>query len=197
LFVEALILAMVMLPEPQSDSPTSPISLVINEFMASPQASSTEAEGEWIELLNRSDEYVNLSGWRIENGYGASITLCSHLLPPGAYYVLGASDNTTRNGGYEPDFVYSSFAIPSAGSLELISPSMQSELITYNASWPVVPGSSCERINPGWVGTMASSWSQSIESFGAGDMGTPGERNSVFQNSFAENTWAFIKAFVQ
>ncbi len=191
-------LVLVSLPVPDPETPGSASFIVINEFMAIPTASATEAEGEWIELYNRSGDYVNLAGWRVENQSGASFTLPTYLLPPGGYYVAGASSNRSRNGDYSPDFVYSGFSISSYGSLTLYGPQgQQVECIAYTAGWPVAAGRSCERVNPGWIGSMASSWASSVESYGDGDLGTPGDRNSVYQNSFADNTWAFIKAFVQ
>jgi hypothetical protein len=175
---------------------SSPI--IINEFMATPMASSTEAEGEWIELHNRSSEWVNLSGWRIENQSGATIPLSTFLVQPGGYFVLGACGDPSRNGGYTPDHIYSGFRINSSGELRLYTSGGDlAEDIVYSGAWPIMPGCSCERINPGWVGGIMGSWSTALNSFGDGDLGTPGLENSVYQNSFAENTWAFIKAFVQ
>jgi len=86
-----------ILPEDLSSS-----ALVLNEFMAVPLASATEAEGEWIEIYNRSDDYVNLSGWRIRNQSGAQITCGTYLVPPDGYAVLGSSGDPGRNGGYAP-----------------------------------------------------------------------------------------------
>lgn len=181
------------LPEDLSSS-----ALVLNEFMAAPLSSATEAEGEWIEIYNRSDDYVNLSGWRIRNQSGSQIICGTYLLPPDGYAVLGASGDPVRNGGYDPDQVYSGFSISTTGSLALYEPGgLIAEIITYDATWPVEAGSSCERINPSWTVGLSSSWAEAVFTFGSGDKGTPGEKNSVYENSFASNTWAFIKAFVE
>ena len=64
-------------------------------------------------------------------------------------------------------------------------------------SWSIQPGTSCERLNPGLVSNLSSTWDYSTLTYGNGDMGTPGDQNSVYVNSFAQNSWAFIKAFVQ
>jgi len=172
--------------------------VVVNEFMASPLASATESEGEWIELCNRSDQWVNLSGWRIENQSGASIVLTTFLVQPGGFFVLGACGDSSRNGGYTPNYVYSGFRLNSTGELRLYEAGGSlAEDIVYTTSWPVEPGCSCERMNPGWVGSLPGSWAAAVTTFGDGDLGTPCLVNSVYENSFAENTWAFIKAFVQ
>lgn len=173
-------------------------SLVLNEFMASPQNSSTEADGEWIELFNNTGDWINLSGWTIENNYGQQIVLTTYLLPPSGYYVLAACGDESLNGGLTPNYVYCTFTIHDNGRLSLYSSSRTLvDEIEYDAMWPIQTGFSCERINPGWVSNHASTWALALNSFGAGDMGTPGTQNSVYENSFAQNSWAFIKAFVE
>jgi len=194
-----LIIASIMAGDaPCMPADMSSSALVLNEFMAAPLASASEAEGEWIEIYNRSDDYVNLSGWRIRNQSGMQITCGTYLIPPDGYVVLGSSGDPDRNGGYIPDQVYSGFSISTNGSLTLCEPGGQTvETIVYDATWPVEPGCSCERINPNWTVGLSSSWAGAVFTFGDGDKGTPGEKNSVYENSFASNTWAFIKAFVQ
>ena len=173
-------------------------SIVLNEFMPHPSSSCTETDGEWIELYNNTNDWINLSEWVLKNNYGEEITLATYLLPPGGYYVLGACGNETLNGGYTPNYVYSDFTIHESGSIALFnSVNLLVDEIEYDGSWPVQAGFSCERINPGWVSNHPSTWDLATLSFGSGDMGTPGFQNSVYVNSFAQNSWAFIKAFVE
>ncbi|NOQ21768.1 MAG: hypothetical protein GQ565_03840 [Candidatus Aegiribacteria sp.] len=173
-------------------------SVVLNEFMPHPSSSCTEADGEWIELYNNTSEWINLSDWVVENNYGEEITLATYLLPPDGYYVLGGCGDESLNGGLEPDYVYSSFTIHETGSIAIFNRSrLLIDKIEYDSSWPIQAGISCERINPGWVSNLVSTWDPATLTFGNGDMGTPGARNSVYVNSFAQNSWAFIKAFVQ
>ena len=173
-------------------------SIVINEFMSHPTSSCTEADGEWIELYNNTNDWINLSGWMIENSYSEEITLATYLLPPGGYFVLGACGDESLNGDYKPNYVYSGFTIHESGSITLFNNArLLVDEIEYNGGWPVQAGFSCERINPGWVSNHPSTWDLATLSFGSGDMGTPGSQNSVYENSFAQNSWAFIKAFVE
>lgn len=172
--------------------------VVINEFMAHPLASYTETDGEWVELYNRSGDWVNLSGWVLSNALGQAVTMSTYLLPPEGYYVLCACGDESMNGGLDPDYVYSNFMINDTGRLTLSSHSREIiDEIVYTSSWPITEGRSCERINPGWISNMPSTWDESTLTFGNGDFGTPGTLNSVYENSFAQNSWAFIKAFVQ
>ncbi len=173
-------------------------SVVLNEFMPHPISSFTEEDGEWIELYNNTDDWINLSDWVIENNYGQEIQLATYLLPPGGYYVLGACGDESLNGGLQTNFVYSNFTIYESGSIKIFSSSrVLVDEIAYDSSWPIQAGFSCERINPGWSSNHASTWDLAQLVFGNGDMGTPGAQNSVYENSFAQNSWAFIKAFVE
>ncbi len=172
-------------------------SVVLNEFMPHPSRSCTEADGEWIELYNNTNDWINLSDWVVKNNYGEEITLATYLLPPDGYFVLGSCGDESLNGGLTPNYVYGNFTIHESGSITLFN-SVNSLIdeIEYDSSWPIEAGISCERINPGWISNHRSTWDFATMIFGSGDMGTPGTQNSVYENSFAQNSWAFIKAFV-
>ncbi len=173
-------------------------SVVINEFMATPLSSCTETDGEWIEFYNNTNDWINLSGWILQNNCGQKIVLSTYLLPPGSYFVLAACGDELLNGGITPDCVYSNFIIHDSGSITLSSSSRTViDEIDYDSGWPIQEGVSCERINPGWVSNVASTWDFATLFYGNGDIGTPGSQNSVYENSFAQNSWAFIKAFVE
>ncbi len=172
--------------------------LVVNEIMIDPISSSTTGMGQWIELFNNTGDWVNLSEWTIENQKGEKIQFSSHVIPPNGFFVVGASALTGENGNYTPDAVWNRFSLDQTGSLILESYMADSqEFFSWNNSWDIEPGASLERLNPGWAASDRESWLHSTLIFGAGDLGTPGEQNSVFSNGFGQNTWAFIKAFVR
>jgi hypothetical protein len=195
--MQALMAAVLILIQPSPlDLAVDGGNVVLNEFMATPTESATHIEGEWIELYNVSSCYVNLSGWTITNDHGDEITINTHLVAPEGYFVLGSSGNEYRNGGYQPDLVYSGFEIHGYDRLTLRNASGSVvDMIDYDGAWQMQSGHSCERLNPGWVSNTSGSWAPAVSSFGDGDYGTPGELNSVYENSFAQNSWAFIKAF--
>lgn len=171
--------------------------LVINEIMIEPLYSSSAGMGQWVELYNNSSEWINLSEWSLENEKGQRIDFSTMLMPPGGYFVVGASFIEQENGGYSPDAVWGNFSLSAQGSLLLEDGQMDhQEFFSWNSTWDVNPGASLERINPGWSANDRASWCHSIYSYGNGDLGTPRVKNSVFSNSFGQNTWAFIKAFV-
>ena len=171
--------------------------IVINEIMIDPLASYSTEMGQWIELHNNSGSWVNLSDWTIENQSGEIIQFSSHVIPPEGYFVVGASALTGDNGNYTPNAVWGSFSLSLTGSLQLNCINGDAEeFFSWNSSWDIEPGASLERLNPGWAADDRESWLHSTSVFGDGDLGTPGEQNSVFSNGFGQNTWAFIKAFV-
>ena len=200
IFFSILLIAQItpFTPGDSGEGTLSSCVVVINEFMAHPLASYTEEDGEWVELYNRSGDWVNLCGWVMSNALGQEVTMSTYLLPPDGYYVLCSCGDESMNGGLVPDYVYSDFTINDTGRLTIHSPSREViDEIIYTSSWPVTVGYSCERINPGWISNTSSTWDESTTAFGNGDFGTPGLLNSVYENSFAQNSWAFIKAFVQ
>ena len=173
-------------------------SLVLNEVMIDPIASSSIEVGQWIEVYNNSSEWVNLSNWSIENGAGESVQFSSYMLQPGGFFIIGASSIVDDNGGYAPDDIWYDFSLNLDGSLILSSIGTDfSETIDWDSSWDLIPGCTLERVNPGWSCSDIESWNHSSAQFGNGDSGTPGTQNSVFSNGFGQNTWAFIKAFVR
>jgi hypothetical protein len=172
-------------------------SLIINEFMVLPTASSSELKGQYVEIYNRSNDWVNLAGWSLENHQGDIYYFSSYLLPPSSFFVVGACALGSENGGYSPNAVWNSFMLSRYGEVTIYSPNSEfADKVDWSGSWPVCSGASCERINPGWESCQPSTWAAGENTFGQGDYGTPGLQNSVYSNSFAQNSWAFIKAFI-
>ncbi len=172
--------------------------LVINEIMIDPQASSSTEMGQWIELFNNSSDWVDISEWSIENNNDETINFSSHVIPPDGYFVVGSSSLSFENGDYTPDVVWGTFSLDQTGDLLLSNGGSDiQEFFSWDSSWDIEPGSSLERLNPGWAASDRESWQHSIIIYGDGDRGTPGNQNSVFSNGFGQNTWAFMKAFVR
>ena len=66
--------------------------LVINEIMYHPFHTAAQAEDtgrEWIEILNRGTNTINLTGWRLAKGI--DFTFTNGTLAPGSYVVVAAS----------------------------------------------------------------------------------------------------------
>ena len=73
--------------------------LLLSELLPDPQGK--DGEGEFVELFNAGSEEVSLSGWKIRDASGRSVTL-SGTIAPGAFLAVFARDTTLpslNNGG--------------------------------------------------------------------------------------------------
>ncbi len=99
-------------------------------------------------------------------------------------------------------------SLSTSGSLKLESRQIdRSEFFSWDATWDLYPGASLERANPGWSANDPDSWFHSIDAYGNGDLGTPGNQNSVFPTasgrtpgpssrlSFTDLIFTAVKAF--
>lgn len=123
---------------PSSTPLTRFADVVISELMANP-AGITDENGEYVELLSRCSDDVNLNGWIVQDGssnntsatctptttpactgsarLGAADTINANVfLPAGGRVLLARSADQSVNGGINPDFVYSTTV---SGGLQL------------------------------------------------------------------------------
>ncbi|MCX2738399.1 lamin tail domain-containing protein [Pontibacter anaerobius] len=81
-------------------SAPAPGDVVINEILFNPRTGGAD----FVELVNRSDKYLNLKGWKLANTSGdtisnlKSISTANYVLAPGQYVVLTSNpDNIKQN----------------------------------------------------------------------------------------------------
>ena len=103
------------------------VKVVINEVLANPGGTISDANGEWFEFYNAGALPVNLKNFLFndysaaDNGLGCELhpngttTLCSRpirtvmsdvIIQPGGYVTFGNTTNTTNNGGVPIDYAY-------------------------------------------------------------------------------------------
>lgn len=91
--------------------------IVINELLANPGGTISDANGEWVELYNAGSLSVNLTGLYIADSaasgrrpfsiIGDTLSApIARIVPPGGYFVIGNTTNTTNNGGVPVDYAY-------------------------------------------------------------------------------------------
>lgn len=81
-------------PTPNAaNQPVLQTEIVINEIMYDPP--SNLSSGEYIELFNRGNETVDLSGWEFEDGIGYMFPVGTSIAP-GAFLVVASDGNTFR-----------------------------------------------------------------------------------------------------
>lgn len=165
--------------------------LVLVEIMKNPQLSD-DADGEWLEVVNRSGAEVDLIGLTVQveddNGsvVGAAAVTESVPLAAGARAVLGRTATTTDNGGVSLDATLPSLPELSndSGGVTLLTSEggVEIDAVVYNAaetfpsgrgrSLSLCPGAEADNHD----GTQ---WRDARQTYGSGDHGTPGAENDA------------------
>jgi hypothetical protein len=153
--------------------------LVINEVMYSP----ADGEPEWIELINISDDSVNLMNWSISDLLATPtknfITNENVFLQPDEYLII-AKD--TSFNSFHPDVIaktmYVNFGTLGNTSDGIIIYDFRDGIIDslfYSSSWGGGSGFSLERISVDEETNDNTNWTSSLDQNGS----TPGMPNSI------------------
>ncbi|MCX7798531.1 MAG: lamin tail domain-containing protein [Melioribacter sp.] len=154
-----------------------PKSVLINEIMYNPY----EGESEWIEIVNVSDNPINLKGWVISDllpsQNKALITNKDEYLKPNEYAVI---THDTSNFYYNPPvkFYQVKFGTLNNTSDGVIIYDFNGKIIDsifYKSSWGYKKGCSLERKSYFISSTDSTNWFLSLDKNGA----TPGKENSL------------------
>jgi hypothetical protein len=153
--------------------------LLITEVMANPSEVS-DLEGEWFELFNPMTESVDLNQIYIRDD-GRNIHQIDHgdplLILPNQYFVLGRNMNSSTNGGFTADYVYSSFTLGNNDDEIVFSNDAdgRDELLRldYNSKF-VSAGRTRELKREGNYQLTSLK-----KAYGLGDIGTPGYSSSA------------------
>jgi hypothetical protein len=153
--------------------------LLITEVMANPSEVS-DSKGEWFELFNPMTESVDLNHIYIKDD-GSNFHQIDHggplLILPNQYFVLGRNVNSSTNGGFTADYVYSSFTLGNIGDEIVFSNEADGhdELLRldYNSNF-VSDGRTSELTKEGNYQLTSLK-----KTYGLGDIGTPGYSSSA------------------
>ena len=150
--------------------------LIITEIMPNPAAVS-DSRGEWFEILNMDSIVIDLNGWTImDQGNDTHLITTSIEIAPGQYMVLGRNGNEAENGGYDADYIYSSFQLGNTED-EIIILDGDDKIVddvSYGNAFPYSSGVSMYLKNVNYNSNLDTSWAASFSTYGDGDMGTPG-----------------------
>jgi beta-lactamase superfamily II metal-dependent hydrolase len=171
--------------------------LRISEYLADPNAGGVpDSAGEWFEFTNVSGFERNLAGLKISNISNTELfTLATPvLMKPGSRFVVANGGDFERNGGVvaqhsEP---FSVFALGNSGdSIRLRNvASVLVDEVSFTTAWPDSTGVAAQRIS--LLGTnVQSNWTAATATYGLGDKGTPGARNTADATVFPA---AFVSA---
>ncbi len=170
--------------------------LVINELLANPGGTISDASGEWFEIYNAGTLAVDLQNLVIADSAASGrrpfhLIASSVVIPSGGYAVLGNTTNTTNNGGVPVDYAYAN-AFAFANSLDAlkISRVYGSDTLTLDrtqyasAAISAQNGISRELRNPALDNSNmdGGNWGDADVAavYGPGGRGTPKAQNSVY-----------------
>ena len=158
----------------------APGDLIISEVMVNPNSVSDTA-GEWFELHNLTGNSLDLNGLFLSDD-GVDSHMIDNggplIIDPFGYLVFGRSGDPSTNGGYTADYVYSNdFILSNSGDeIVLSNPITGTEIVRLNYSSDFdVAGNSQELSGTVDYPLDDSDYVSSISTYGAGDLGTPGQ----------------------
>ena len=154
--------------------------LVINEIMYAPDSPAPE----WIEIFNRSQKAINISGYNIaDNSDTSRIINTSRILNAKEYFVF--SSDSTITDFYNLPSEYSTGGLPTlnnSGDKIILLDSLYRVIdsLEYSPGWGGSSGKSLERIDPEQNSDNPGNWDTSHDFLKA----TPGKINSVTQKDY-------------
>ncbi|MCK4597558.1 lamin tail domain-containing protein [bacterium] len=162
----------------------SPGDLIINELMQDPAAVG-DSQGEWFELYNNTTSDIDINGWVIRDDAANVHTIDNGaplLVPAKGYLVLGNNADLATNGGYQCDYEYSGFTLSNSDDeIVLEEEGLEIDRINYDGGpiWPDPTGASMGWLGPPGDNNDGTRWViEGIASYGDGDWGTPGYKNT-------------------
>lgn len=176
--------------------------IIISEFMANPSVVS-DAKGEWIELTNLSNSDLKLNGLIIKDLGSNKHTISSDddlIIKAGGFFLMAKNGILDENGGLEPDYIYSNFTLGNSEDEIILCLANDSLLdaVHYNSDWPLYAGASLE-LNPAVsepeANNSPSQWHPAVDSYGDGDLGTPGLSNSISNGIYNYEDIEYFEAF--
>lgn len=161
--------------------------VIINEIMANPKGVKSLPEAEYVELWNKSDEYIIISDWKYSKDAATKpVVLTADTLAPKQYLILCANANTPLLKPFGKTMGLASWPALTNTKANLKIYDAQDNLIdevNYADTWyqdtkKKSGGFSLELINPFSNCTGGANWIASIAENG----GTPGSQNSVYND---------------
>lgn len=160
--------------------------IVINEIMADPSPQVGLPDREWIEIFNRSNKSIQLSGFKISDGSSTAI-FGNYLLKPDSFLIICATNAASDLLSFGSVLSLASFPSLNNSSDNVILYSASGKLIDkvdytdnwYNNSIKALGGYTLELINPHHPCGDSRNWRANNSSLG----GTPGMVNSIFDAS--------------
>lgn len=163
----------------------SEFDIVFTEVMPNPNFAGNDDEfGEWLEIYNRGNSAVNMSGWRIADAQGSDTLEGTVTIPAHGYFVFCSNGDSATNGGvpenYDYQFATSGWGLALSNGGETISLRDASNTIVASINYsgfPYAAGASAQLTDVNLDPSNAANWCQALSGWvGANnnDHGTPG-----------------------
>jgi hypothetical protein len=160
--------------------------LVITEIMINPDAVS-DANGEWFEVLNASDDLLNLDGCVLGGANDSPLTIDAGgalLAEPGTYLLFVRNPVEAENGGLTGVFDFSGIALGNGSdALSIQCDGVMIDEVAWDdgATFPDTKGVSMQLDTESLDATVnddGEAWCDALTPYGdGGDLGTPGAAN--------------------
>jgi P pilus assembly chaperone PapD len=163
-----------------------PGDIIITEIMHNPN-NVPDADGEWFEVYNTTEEFLNMEGWTIQGSDGESFTVSERfMVPPTGFAVFTVNADPGTNGGLmtEPMYDWGTSTTMSLSRSDMIALKcgvlvIDSVAYDYNTGWPDPAGTSMILTTFADDNTLSRNWSMApMREPGymgsSGDMGSPG-----------------------
>ncbi len=162
-----------------------PSEIIITEIMQNP-SSVSDANGEWIEIYNASENSITINGWIIQdNGTDQHVITAEHTLSIDSeqYFVLGRNSDFNTNGGINIDYQYSGITLANSDDEIIIFSSdgiTEVDRVEYDggSEWPDPTGASMALIELVSDNNIGSNWEISTIEYENGDYCSPGSANN-------------------
>lgn len=156
--------------------------IIITEILPDPTPPVGLPESEFVEIYNRSENAINVDGWRLSDE-STNATLGKHILLPGQYLLLTPSGNAQNFASYGNVLPLSPFpSLNNAGDRLMLSDASGRiiDSLAYERSWyrdeeKADGGWSLEMIDQANICALEDNWIASEHDNG----GTPARANSV------------------
>ncbi len=155
-----------------------PGDVLVNEYMANP-LNEGEVNGEFIEILNNTANYLELENWTVSDASGSSGDFPSRVLEPAELLILAPDDNPEIYEGLGEVLIVPGFRSLNNSSDDIILRNADG-LIIFELSYPESEqGKSAELVNSNDPCISENSYRISTAASGS----TPGQQNSVFDDT--------------
>ena len=155
--------------------------ILVTELMVNPAAVS-DANGEYVELLNTSGGDIDLRGWTLADASSDHTVATSFVVPANGYAVFGLNPDFATNGGVDVGYEWSR-PLTNGGDLVRVSQPGMGQIDQVNYSGGNVPNGASLQLDPGSFDAVLNNdeanWCVAPTPWptSAGDDGSPGVAN--------------------